>query len=134
MKSKKVIKIVSIIAAVICVLLGGLAVITIKYIKYYTDTNTWATIVVDNGLQASEDGFISEEEYLKGDSICIGSATLEIEDITHEGETTLSVQSGDVYNSNGESVKTFVINYDKQAGLTIDDEYVRLYVSDNQYR
>lgn len=131
MKSKKVIIIVSIIAAVICVLLGGLAVITIKY---YTDTNTWATIVVDNGLQASEDGFISEEEYLKGDTICIGSATLEIEDITHEGETTLSVQSGDVYNSNGESVKTFVINYDKQAGLTIDDEYVRLYVSDNQYR
>ena len=59
---------------------------------------------------------------------------LEIEDITHEGETTLSVQSGDVYNSNGESVETFVINYDKQAGLTIDDEYVRLYVSDNQYR
>lgn len=131
MKSKKVIKVVSIIAAVICVLLGGLAVITIKY---YTDTNTWATIVVDNGLQASEDGFISEEEYLKGDTICIGSATLEIEDITHEGETTLSVQSGDVYNSNGESVETFVINYDKQAGLTIDDEYVRLYVSDNQYR
>ena len=47
MKSKKVIKIVSIIEAVICVLLGGLAVIMIKYINYYTDTNTWATIVVD---------------------------------------------------------------------------------------
>lgn len=134
MKSKKVIKIVLIIAAVICVLLGGLAVITIKYINHYTDTNTWATIVVDNGLQASEDGFISEEEYLKGDTIRIGSATLEIEDITHEGETTLSVQSGDVYNSNGEFVETFVINYDQQAGLTIDDEYVRLYVSNNKYR
>ena len=134
MKSKKVIKIVSIIAAVICVLLGGLAVITIKYINYYTDTNTWATIVVDNGLQASEDGFYSEEEYLKGDIIHIGNATLEIEDITHQGETTIRVQNGDVYNSNGESVKTFVINYDKQAGLTIDDEFVRLYVSDNKYR
>jgi len=59
---------------------------------------------------------------------------LEIEDITHEGQTTIRVQRGDVYNSNGEAVKTFVINYDKQAGLTIDDEYVRLYVSDNQYR
>ena len=134
MKSKKVIKIVSIIAAVICVLLGGLTVITIKYINYYTDTNTWATIVVDNGLQASEGGFYSEEEYLKGDIIHIGTSTLEIEDITHQGETTIRVQSGDVYNSNGESVETFVINYDKQAGLTIDDEFVRLYVSNNKYR
>lgn len=134
MKNKKAIKMILIIAAVFLVLLGGLSVITMKYINHYTDTNTWATIVVDNGLQASEDGFISEEEYLKGDIISIGSATLEIEDITHEGETTLSVQSGDVYNSNGEAVETFVINYDKQAGLTIDDEYVRLYVSDNQYR
>ena len=134
MKSKKVIKIVSIIAAVICVLLGGLTVITIKYINYYTDTNTWATIVIDHGLQASEDGFYSEEEYLKGDIIHIGKATLEIEDITHQGETTIRVQSGDVYNSNDESVETFVINYDKQAGLTIDDEFVRLYVSNNKYR
>lgn len=134
MKSKKVIKIVSIIAAAICVLLGGLTVITIKYINYYTDTNTWATIVIDHGLQASEDGFYSEEEYLKGDIIHIGTATLEIEDITHQGETTFRVQSGDVYNSNDESVETFVINYDKQAGLTIDDEFVRLYVSNNKYR
>lgn len=134
MNNKKVIKIILIIAAVFCVLLGGLSVITIRYINHYMDTNTWATIVIDRGLQASDDGFYSEEEYLKGDVIYIGSATLEIEDITHEGETTLSVQSGDVYNSNGESVKTFVINYDKQAGLTIDDEFVRLYVSNNKYR
>lgn len=123
-----------IIAAVILVLLGGLAVITIRYINHYTDTNTWATIVIDHGLQASEDGFYLEEEYLKGDIIHIGTATLEIEDITHQGETTIRVQSGDVYNSNGESVETFVINYDKQAGLTIDDEFVRLYVSNNKYR
>ncbi len=134
MKSKKIIKIILIIAAVILVLLGGLAVITIRYINHYTDTNTWATIVIDHGLQASEDGFYSEEEYLKGDIIHIGNATLEIEDITHQGETTIRVQSGDVYNSNGESVETFVINYDKQAGLTIDDEFVRLYVSNNKYR
>lgn len=59
---------------------------------------------------------------------------MEIEDITHEGQTTIRVESGDVYNSNGESVETFVINYDKQAGLTIDDEFVRLYVSNNKYR
>lgn len=123
-----------IIAAVILVLLGGLAVITIRYINHYTDTNTWSTIVIDHGLQASEDGFYLEEEYLKGDIIHIGTATLEIEDITHQGETTIRVQSGDVYNSNGESVETFVINYDKQAGLTIDDEFVRLYVSNNKYR
>ena len=134
MKSKKIIKIILIIAAVILVLLGGLAVITIRYINHYTDTNTWATIVIDHGLQASEDGFYSEEEYLKGDIMHIGTATLEIEDITHRGETTIRVQSGDVYNSNGESVETFVINYDKQAGLTIDDEFVRLYVSNNKYR
>lgn len=134
MKNKKVIKIILIIAAVVLVLLGGLAVITIRYINDYTDTNTWATIVIDHGLQASEDGFYSEEEYLKGDTIQIGTATLEIEDITHEGETTILVQSGDVYGSNGEIVDTFVINYDKQAGLTIDDEFVRLYVSNNKYR
>ena len=119
---------------VFLILLGGLSVITMKYINHYMDTNTWATIVIDHGLQASEEGFYSEEEYLKGDIINIGTATLEIEDITHEGETTIRVQSGDVYNSNGESVETFVINYDEQAGLTIDDEFVRLYVSNNQYR
>ncbi len=134
MKNKKVLKIILIFAAVILILLGGLAVITIRYINHYTDTNTWATIVIDHGLQASEDGFYLEEEYLKGDIIHIGTATLEIEDITHQGETTIRVQSGDVYNSNGESVETFVINYDKQAGLTIDDEFVRLYVSNNKYR
>lgn len=59
---------------------------------------------------------------------------MEIEDITHEGETTICVRSGDVYNSNGEAVEIFVINYDQQAGLTIDDEFVRLYVSNNKYR
>ncbi len=134
MKNKKIIKIILIIAAVILILLGGLAVITIRYINHYTDTNTWATIVIDHGLQASEDGFYAEEEYLKGDIIHIGTATLEIEDITHQGETTIRVQSGEVYNSNGESVEMFVINYDQQAGLTIDDEFVRLYVSNNKYR
>lgn len=134
MKNKKAIKIILIIAAVFLILLGGLSVITMKYINHYMDTNTWATIVIDHGLQASEEGFYSEEEYLKGDIINIGTATLKIEDITHEGETTIRVQSGDVYNSNGESVETFVINYDEQAGLTIDDEFVRLYVSNNQYR
>lgn len=134
MKNKKVIKIILIITTVFCVILGGLALITIRYINHYMDTNTWATIVIDHGLQASDDGFYSEEEYLKGDVIYIGTATLEIEDITHEGQTTIRVQSGDVYNSNGEAVKTFVINYDKQAGLTIDDEFVRLYVSNNKYR
>ena len=134
MKNKKVLKIILIIAAVILVIVGGLSVVTIRYINHYMDTNTWATIVIDHGLQASDDGFYSEEEYLKGDVIYIGTATLEIEDITHEGETTLSVQSGDAYNSNGEAVETFVINYDKQAGLTIDDEFVRLYVSNNKFR
>lgn len=59
MKNKKVIKIILITAAVFCVLLCGLSVITIKYINYYTDTNTWATIVIDHGLQASDDGFYS---------------------------------------------------------------------------
>lgn len=39
MKSKKIIKIILIIAAVILVLLGGLAVITIRYINHYRNRN-----------------------------------------------------------------------------------------------
>lgn len=134
MKNKKVVLFILIIAAVVLVSFGGLFAITITYANHYTDTNTWATIVTDHGLEASEDGFRFKEEYLKGDVINIGTAVLEIKDITHKGEVTISVQSGEVYDSNGELAETFVINYDKQAGLTIDDEFVRLYVSSNKYR
>ena len=71
MKNKKIRNIILIIAAVVLVIFGvlvsfgGLFAITITYVNHYTDTNTWATIVTDHGLEASEDGFRFEEEFKK---------------------------------------------------------------------
>jgi len=134
MKKKTVI----IIASVVIVLsvLYGLFVMFFLVNPYFTyiNTHTWATVTIKGELQSDAAGdFELTQEYLQGDTITVGEVTVLITDIGSEGTVDLKVQSGNLYDSEGNQVKKFSINLDKQAHFTMDDGRVNFMVISNRY-
>ena len=134
MKKKTVI----IIASVVIVLsvLYGLFVMVFLVNPYFTyiNTHTWATVTIKGELQSDAAGdFELTQEYLQGDTITVGEVTVLIMDIGSEGTVDLKVQSGNLYDSEGNQVKKFSINLDKQAHFTMDDGRVNFMVISNRY-
>ena len=134
MKKKTVI----IIASVVIVLsvLFGLFVMVFLVNPYFTyiNTHTWATVTIKGELQSDAAGdFELTQEYLQGDTITVGEVTVLITDIGSEGTVDLKVQSGNLYDSEGNQVKKFSINPDKQAHFTMDDGTVNFMVISNRY-
>lgn len=134
MKKKTVI----IIASVVIVLsvLFGLFVMVFLVNPYFTyiNTHTWATVTIKGELQSDATGdFELTQEYLQGDTITVGEVTVLITDIGSEGTVDLKVQSGNLYDSEGNQVKKFSINPDKQAHFTMDDGTVNFMVISNRY-
>lgn len=134
MKKKTVI----IIASVVIVLsvLFGLFVMVFLVNPYFTyiNTHTWATVTTKGELLSDAVGdFELTREYLQGDTITVGEVTVLITDIGSEGTVDLKVQSGNLYDSEGNQVKKFSINPDKQAHFTMDDGTVNFMVISNRY-
>lgn len=134
MKKKTVI----IIASVVIVLsvLFGLFVMVFLVNPYFTyiNTHTRATVTIKGELQSDATGdFELTQEYLQGDTITVGEVTVLITDIGSEGTVDLKVQSGNLYDSEGNQVKKFSINPDKQAHFTMDDGTVNFMVISNRY-
>ncbi len=135
MKKKTVIMIASAVI-VLSVLFGVFFVVfLVKPYFTYIDTHTWATVTARGELQSDAGGeFELTQEYLQGDTITVGEVTILITNIGSEGTVDLKVQSGNLYDSEGNKVKKFSINPDKQAHFTMDDGTVDFMVISNRYQ
>ncbi|MBQ7765295.1 MAG: hypothetical protein IJ397_00455 [Lachnospiraceae bacterium] len=134
MKKKTVIVIASVVI-VLSVLLGlFLMFFLVNPYFTYINTHTWATVTTRGELQSDTAGNVElTQEYLQGESITVGEVTVIITDIGSEGTVDLKVQSGNLYDSEGNSVKKFTIHLDEQTHFTTDGGTVDFMVISNRY-
>ena len=130
-KSKKF----KIIIIILTVILTFLIVSVIKSVNKYIDTHTWATISITGTINSDTSGsFNYEHEYLKGDIIKIGNVILNITDISHDGTVSFSVQQGELYNEEGETIDADTIFKDAKSNYKLHNGFLSLNVTSNRYQ
>lgn len=103
MKNKKVLIIIIIIAAIIAVSVAVVA-------KIHMDERNRATIIVGSTTYGDEVGASGYSiDYSKGDIICENGVQLIIENIAWSGNVRIKVQRGELYDSNGNTMETFIL-------------------------
>lgn len=135
MKKKTIVIIVSVLSILLISFALLITIFLVNPYFKYIDTHTWATVMVSGEIQSDEEGvFELTQEYLKGDTIIVGEVTLEITDIAHNGVVDMKLQSGEMYDSNGNKVKKFSISLDKQGNFTMNNGTVTFQVISNRYQ
>lgn len=131
-KKKKII--ITVVIAVLVLVLAAVLLAVIE-INKYIDTHTWATVSISGEIHSdTADAFSEQHEYLKGDSISFGNVTLDITDITHDGEVTFSVEQGNLYNNTGEAVTKDTLTKGEMSSYKLDSGTVSLTVTANRYQ
>ncbi|MBR6328871.1 MAG: hypothetical protein IKR68_04395 [Lachnospiraceae bacterium] len=123
------------ILIVMAVLFAIFCVVAYLGIRDYTDTHTWATVTVsgtDNGETA--DAYYYQQECLKNDQISIGTLTLVVTDIKHDGTLSFSVKNGELKNYNGETITSDVLQYGVQKNYSHDTHSFSLCITDKRYQ
>ena len=124
-----------IIIIILAVILTFLIVSAIKSVNKYIDTHTWATISITGTINSDTSGsFNYEHEYLKGDIIKIGNVILNITDISHDGTVSFSVQQGELYNEEGETIDADTIFKDAKSNYKLHNGFLSLNVTSNRYQ
>ena len=135
MKKKTIVIIVSVLSILLISFALFITIFWVNPYFKYINTHTWATVTVSGEIQSDEEGvFELTQEYLKGDTIIVGEVTLEITDIAHNGVVDMKLQSGELYDSNGNKVKKFSISLDKQGNFTMNNGTVSFQVIINRYQ
>lgn len=135
MKKKTIITILSILSILFIAIALLCTVFLVNPYFTYINTHTWATVTAEGEITADTDGdFELTQECLKGDAIKVGDVTLLITDISTSGKVELKVQSGNLYDSEGNTVKKFMISLDEQAHFTMDNGTVNFQVISNRYQ
>lgn len=131
--NKKTITIV--VSAILALLIAGAIFIAIFLVNpYFTyiNTHTWATVTASGEIASDE--FKLTEEYLQGDTITVGDVSVVITDIGSEGTVKIKVQSGNLYDEAGNTVRKFTIDLDRQAHFSMDGGTVTFEVISNRYQ
>ena len=135
MKNKKRIIIISIFAMLFLIFAVLFTVFLVVPYFRFIDNNTWATVTIEGEITPGANGvFELTQEYLKGDAITVGDVTLKITDIGTEGTVRLKVQSGNLYDTNGNAVKKFKIDLNNGAEYIMDNGSVNFTVISNRYQ
>ncbi len=134
MQKKSMIKILVIIFSIAAILAAAFYFLFYRPVRQYIDTHTWAAIrVVEEVNAETSDVFSDSNEYLKGDKIYLDSATLLIEEITHEGVVTISVSGGITDAVTGEAVSRFIINCGESYSFKEENGSATIFVESSRY-
>lgn len=128
-------KIIGFILGFICLLLSVLGVITFHSIQKYTDTHTWATVAVNGEHHGdTDDAYSDQREYLKNDQLSVGTLTLVITDITHDGTVTFKVKNGELKNQSGAVIEEDILTLNQAKYYQSDKDSFSLRVTSNRYQ
>nr|MBQ8252831.1 hypothetical protein [Lachnospiraceae bacterium] len=131
-KRLKILLIAIITIAIIAVLVW---LVFIVPISRYFENNTWATIrITGESHTDTDEAFYEDRECLKGDRISMGNISLEITQITHDGEVYFNVVSGTITDDRGNEINQDSLIKGVKKDYTSKDIVFSLEVIGNRYR
>ncbi len=91
----------------ILVILAIIIIICVVSVNKYFDTHTWSTVEISGVSDGeTEDAYYEQRECLKDDQISVGTLTLVVTNIEHDGTLQFSVKYGELKDDEGNVIKT----------------------------
>lgn len=128
-------KITALVLGLVLLLLGAIGAMIWRSIQIYSDTHTWATVAVAGEHHGdTDDAYSDQREYLKGEQLSVGTLTLVITDITHDGTVTFRVKYGELTDQSGASVEEDTLTLNQVKYYSTSEDSFSLRVTSNRYQ
>ena len=112
-----------------------IVVLVIVPISRYFENNTWATIrITGESHTDTDEAFYEDRECLKGDRISMGNISLEITQITHDGDVYFDVVRGTITDNRGNEINQDSLTKGVKKDYKSKDIVFSLEVIGNRYR